>query len=58
MTARPRLTIVPADPPPEVHIGDLMRADIRKRDWSPVHVRGDRSPPLDLPARVGRGWRA
>jgi hypothetical protein len=32
------------------------RAEIAARDWSAVHVTGDRNRPLDLPERRG-GWR-
>lgn len=35
----------------------LIREDIAKRDWSAVHVNGDRSRPLSIPDRIRRIWR-
>ena len=31
-----------------IHISDIMRADIKRRDWSACHIAGDRNPPVTL----------
>jgi hypothetical protein len=54
MTARAKLSLVPEQP---LDIAALNRADIEKRDWSAVHVAGDRRAPVYLPDRVKRLWR-
>lgn len=40
-----------------VDITALLRADITERDWTAVHVNGDRSAGVDLPDRPKRVWR-
>lgn len=35
-------------------INDEMRAEILRRDFGPVHIRGDNAPALRLPS----GWKA
>jgi hypothetical protein len=55
MTAKPSLRIVNEQP---LDIAALNRADIEKRDWSAVHISGDRRAPVYLPDRVKRNlWR-
>lgn len=55
MTAKPNpLRIVPVEPPPEVHISDLLRADIMKRDWRSVHIISANREPIHLPDRKVR----
>lgn len=49
---KPRLAVVREKP---VDITAQLRAEIEARDWSRVHVAGDRSPAIDLPDR--RPWR-
>jgi hypothetical protein len=44
-------------PEPAVDVTLALRAEIMCRDWSAVHVRGDRSLPISLPERVRRWWR-
>jgi hypothetical protein len=51
---RAALKLVPA--PGGVDLYATWRAEIAARDWSAVHVTGDRNRPLDLPERRG-GWR-
>lgn len=55
MTAR----ALPFAPPDEesrpVDINVLIAADIRKRDWHGVHIRGDSNPPINVGARRW-GW--
>jgi len=53
----PRIVEADKPPEPEIHIGDMVRADVAKRDWARCHVTGDRAPPLYLPERAKRGWR-
>jgi len=36
------------------HIGDDLRAEILRRDFGAVHIRGDRAPVLHLPTN----WKA
>lgn len=63
----PNLRVVPADEPLDTtefrralsaacgkRVNDDMRAEIGGRDWSRVHIAGDRARPLMLPA----GWKA
>ena len=54
---KPRLISVPSPVERPVDITlDLLRPEIAARDWSRVHVAGDRSPPLELGERVRRTW--
>jgi hypothetical protein len=54
MTAKLRIINQAEEP---VDITRELRADIEKRDWSAVHVAGDRRAPVYLPDRVKRLWR-
>ena len=54
MTAKPLLRVVE---PEAVDITLAMRAEIKRRDWSAVHIAGDRRAPVNLPDRPARGWR-
>jgi hypothetical protein len=54
MKPRPKLSIV-ADEPVDITLA--LRADIARRDWSAVHIDGDRRAPVFLPEFVRRGWR-
>lgn len=54
MKRKPRLRLVEQP----VDINAKLRADIASRDWTRVHVRGDRSAPVYLPERRLRTWRA
>ena len=42
---------------PAIDIHAKWRAEIEARDWSRVHIIGDRNPPLELDDRPRRGWR-
>jgi hypothetical protein len=42
---------------PRIDIAADLRADILKRDWSIVHVTGDKRPPLFMLDRPKRTWR-
>jgi hypothetical protein len=57
MNRRPHL-VHPVDPAPEavVDVTLALRADIMGRDWSAVHVRGDRAKPLPFFERIKRTW--
>lgn len=46
MTAK--LKVVPKDEPLIVDLYGPWRAEIAKRDWKGCHVRGDRSPAVEL----------
>jgi hypothetical protein len=52
-----RLKLVADNPPVEIHIGDKLRADIRKRDWPTITINGDRQAPVFLRDRAKGGWR-
>ena len=41
---------------PPIDINALQRADIRKRDWSAMHIAADRRPPVDIEAPRKRTW--
>lgn len=53
---RAHLAIVP-EQPERVDIYANWRAEIRRRDWSAVMVRGDRAPPLFMADAPKRIWR-
>jgi hypothetical protein len=63
MTAKPSLRVIEKkvtdsylnDQP--LDITRILRADIAKRDWSAVHISGDRRAPVYLPDRNRRLWR-
>jgi len=58
MSGRTRLRVVRAPDAPAIDIHALIRADIKDRDWSGVHLAGDRNAPVALGPRVateGRG---
>lgn len=43
----PRLSIVPPNEEPcSADIAAQWRADIKRRDWTQVHLEGDRNPPF------------
>lgn len=55
-----RAVAAPDEQPADVQPADvtaLLRAEIAARDWAAVHVRSDRSRPIELPERVRRLWR-
>jgi hypothetical protein len=54
VNAKPKLRVVGEQP---VDITAALRAEIEARDWSKVHVTGDRSAPIFLPDRLRRIWR-
>lgn len=43
-----RLRLVPPAGPAQIDIAAQARAEIRARDWTRVHVEGDRNPPINL----------
>jgi hypothetical protein len=61
MTARPNLRVVPQEPQtPSRKLYDYesaQRRHILSRDWEAVHVRSDRSEPIDINERPKRLWR-
>lgn len=54
MTA-PKLELVPLVPP-TADIYARWRAEIRKRDWSACHIRGDRGVVVDLGDKRAGRW--
>jgi hypothetical protein len=56
-----RLRAVPAaptiEPEPSLAYEYEERRRIAAKDWAAIHVRGDRSRPLDFFQRVVRPWR-
>jgi hypothetical protein len=50
------LRAVPPATEPPVDVTLAMRAEIMERDWSAVHVRGDRAKPLPFFERIKRTW--
>lgn len=44
-----KLKLVMGDALATADISRLIRADIEQRDWSKVHIAGDKAKPLDLP---------
>jgi hypothetical protein len=42
--------------PPDTSYEHRERQRIASKDWAAVHVRGDRSAPLDFFLRPSRGW--
>jgi hypothetical protein len=55
MTALRAVPKAPVDQPVDITLA--MRADINERDWSRVHIAGDRRAPVSLAERVRRMWR-
>jgi hypothetical protein len=56
MTARPNLRVVPQKPRLHDYESEHRR-HILSRDWEAVHVRSDRSEPIDINERPKRLWR-
>ena len=54
---RPALRAVTTAEAATVDIYAPWSADINRRDWSAVHVRGDRAPALDIGEANKRVWR-
>ena len=52
-TARAKLRLVEREP----DIYAAWRAEIAERDWSAVHIEGDKREPLPFLTRMWRGWR-
>lgn len=48
---KPARNLTVAEP---VHIDELLRAEIRSRDWTRVHIAGDRLEPVQISRRFGR----
>jgi hypothetical protein len=58
---KPKFRVVgkPPQPAPPTDYEWQERQRIARKDWAAIHVRGDRSAPVDLPGlyRVLRPWR-
>ena len=53
---KPSLAIVTPDTTAPIDIAALQRADIKKRDWSAMHIAADRRPPVEIEAPRKRTW--
>lgn len=47
-----KLKLVPPEQPAPVDIAQQWRDEVRQRDWSAVHIEGDRNPPISIARRV------
>jgi len=47
----------PKEPAPSLAYEYEERQRMAAKDWAAIHVRGDRSPPLDFFNRIVRSWR-
>ena len=54
---KPKLAIISKTHRPVIDIYAEDRAKIAATDWSRVHIRGDRNPPLELDDKRGGSWR-
>ena len=56
---KPRLRAVPdtPEPSPDLSYEHRERSYVMSRDWSRVHVEGDRRSPISLPDALKWGWR-